>query len=80
MINVGAFMGFKGVFGRGKNGFWRFEGLKMVKYVNLPRVLSDVVAGATVSMAGATRVIAAGPSFDSFCMGFSMLFMVWGSG
>lgn len=38
MRNVGAFMGFKGVFGRGKNGFWKFEGPKMVNYVNLPRV------------------------------------------
>lgn len=63
-----------------KNGFGRLERLKMVEYEDLPRAFTDVVAGTTTSMTGATRLISSGPDFHSFGMGFSILFLVGGSG
>jgi hypothetical protein len=70
MRNVGAFVGFKGIFGRWKNGFWRFEGMKMVKNVSLPRAYIDAVAGAT-------RLNSAGPDFGHLAWASRSLFG-WG--
>lgn len=61
-----------------KNGFWRFEGMKMVKNVRLSRAFTDAVAGAITSMAGATRPISAGLDFCLFGMGFSFSFRLGG--
>ena len=77
MRKVGAFVGFKGVFARWKNGFLRFEGMKMVKNGSLPRAYTDAVAGGTTSMAGATRLNSAGPDFGHLAWASHSLFG-WG--
>jgi hypothetical protein len=51
--------------------------MKMVENVSMPRAYTDVVAGATTSMAGATRLNSVGPDFGHLAWASRSLFG-WG--